>query len=87
VLVCVHAPKSLNGPLVRLFCPRDGCESSPVERSVAFVRGHRGRFNDWIRIGRMVERCLLLVKDVSAQVLGTLIVVQLCLVCVATVLS
>jgi hypothetical protein len=87
VLVCIHAPKSLNGALVRLFCPRDGCESSPVEGSVAFVRGHRGRFNDWIRVGRMVERCLLLVKDVSAQVLGTLVVVQLRLMRVAAVLS
>jgi hypothetical protein len=87
VLICIHALKGLDGPLVRLFRPRDGCESPPVEGSVAFVRGGRGRRKDWIRLGRLVERCLLLVKDVSAQVLGSLVVVQLCLVCVAAVLS
>ena len=35
----------------------------------------------------MVERCLLLVEHVSPQVLGSLVVVQLRLVCVAAVLS
>jgi hypothetical protein len=35
----------------------------------------------------MVEWRLLFVEDVSAQILGSLVVVQLCLVCVAAVLG
>jgi hypothetical protein len=66
VLVCIHAAKGLDGALVRLFRPRDGCESSPVKGSVALVSGGRGRFDDWIGVGRVVEWCLLLVKDVTA---------------------
>jgi hypothetical protein len=87
VLVCIHAPKGLDGTLVRLFRAGDGREGSPVEGSVAFFRGGRGRFDDRISVSRMVEGCLLLVEHISAQVLGSLVVVQLCLVCVAAVLS
>jgi hypothetical protein len=72
---------------VRLFRAGNGRQGSPVEGSVAFFRGDRGRFNDRICVGRMVEWCLLLVEHISAQVLGSLVVVQLCLVGVAAVLS
>jgi hypothetical protein len=87
LVVRLHALKGLDGALVRLFRAGDGRHGSPVKGSVAFFCGGRGRFNDWIRVGRMVERCLLLVEDVSAQVLGSLVVIQLGLVCVAAVLS
>jgi hypothetical protein len=79
--------KGLDGALVCLSGAGDGREGSPVEGSVAFFRGGRDRFNVRIRVGWMVERGLLLVEDVSAQVLGSLVVVELRLVCVAAVLS
>jgi hypothetical protein len=86
-LVCLHALKGLDGALVCLFRARDGCQRSPVQGSVAFFCGGRGRFDDWIRVGRMVERRLLLVEHVSADVVGSLVVIKLCLACVAAVLS
>lgn len=87
-LVCRDALERLVGPLVGLFCAGDGRHGSPVEGPVAFLRGGRWGFgDDAIRIGRMVKRFLLLVEDVPAQILGSLVVVELCLVCVAAVLS
>jgi hypothetical protein len=72
---------------VRLFCPGDGRQSPPAESTVAVFRGGRLLFNAWIRVGRMVKRCLLLVEHASTQVLGSLVIVKLRLVRVAAVLS
>jgi hypothetical protein len=87
-LVRFHALERFAGALVRLLGAGDCRDGSAVEGSVAFLRGGWGPFgDDRIRVGWMVEWCLLLVEDVSAQVLGSLVVVELGLVCVAAVLS
>jgi hypothetical protein len=87
-LVRFHALERRLGALVRLLGAGDCRDGSAVEGSVAFLRGGWGPFgDDRIRVGWMVEWCLLLVEDVSAQVLGSLVVVELGLVCVAAVLS
>jgi hypothetical protein len=78
----------LVGPLVRLLGARDGRHGSAVEGSVALFRGGWGRFrNARTRVSRMIKRFLLLVEDVSTQVLRSLVVVKLSLMRVAAVLG
>jgi hypothetical protein len=62
-----HALERFVGALVRLLGAGDCRDGSAVEGSVAFLRGGWGRLgDDRIRVGRMVEWCLLLVEDGSA---------------------
>jgi hypothetical protein len=87
-LIRFHTLERLFSALVCLLGTGHGRHGSAVEGSVAFLRGGWGRFVDArIRASGMVEWCLLLVEDVSAQVLGSLVVVELYLVRVAAVLS
>jgi hypothetical protein len=66
-LVCVYALERFVGALVCLLGAGDCRDGSAVEGSVAVLLGGWGRFGDGrIRVGRMVEWCLLLVEDGSA---------------------
>jgi hypothetical protein len=87
-LVRFDALKRLVGPLVRLLGARDGRHGPAAEGSVALFRGDWRRFrNARVRVSRMIKRFLLLVKDVSTQVLSSLVVVKLGLMRVAAVLG
>ncbi len=58
-----------------------------MKGAVAFFCCSAVCFSARIRLGRMVKRCLLLVEHISAQVVCPLVIVELCLVRVAAVLS
>jgi hypothetical protein len=88
VLVGFYALECFIGALVCLFGAGYGRHCSAVEGSVALVRSRWGRFVDArLRVGRAVEWGLLLVQDGAAQVVGSLVVVELHLVRVAAVLG
>jgi hypothetical protein len=83
-----HALERFVGALVRLLGAGDCRDGSAVEGSVACLCDGWGRFvDDRTGIGRMVEWCLFHVEEVLAEVQGSLVVVELGLVCVVAVLS
>jgi hypothetical protein len=86
-LIRFYALKRRLGALMRLLGAGDCCDGPAVEGSVTFLLSWERFGDDRIRVGRMVEWCLLLVEDVPAPVLGSLVVVELYLVCVAAVLG
>jgi hypothetical protein len=83
VLVSLYAVQGLLGSPVRLLGPCERRHRPQTESSVALSRGCRPRFTHGIRVRGMVNRCLLVVEHVSAEVMGTLVIVELCLVSVA----
>jgi hypothetical protein len=68
-----------------LLGPGDRRQGPAVEGSIACLGSCREHLRD--DRFRLVKRRLLIVEDVSAEVLGSLVFVELCLVCVASVLS
>ena len=84
-LICLHAVEGLLSSAVGLLGARDCRQGPPMKRSVACF-GSSGEHVGGDRF-RLVQRGLLLVEHVTAEVLGSLAFVELRLVGVATVLG
>jgi len=78
--------QGLLGAPVRLLGPGERRHGPHMESSVALYRGCRRRFADRIGVRGLVKRCLLVVEHVPAEVVGSLVVIELGLVGVAAVL-
>ncbi len=86
-LVRLDTMEGLNGPSVRLLCPGHRRQGPPMQIVVALFRRAERVTDRSVRVGRPVERSLLLVKDDPAKILSPLAFVELCLVSIAAILG